>query len=66
MLKVKEKILTIKRIENGWNKTDLARMAKVNHSVIARAEQGKGVSPNVAKRIADCFNETVLNIFEIQ
>lgn len=54
-----------RRVERGWDKSGLARAAKINHSLISRAEQGKGVSPATAKAIADALESPVFDLFQL-
>ncbi len=54
-----------RRVERGWDKSSLARAAKVNHCLVSRAEQGGGVSPATAKAIADALDAPVLEIFQL-
>ena len=54
-----------RRVERGWDKSCLARAAKVNHCLISRAEQGKSVSPATAKAIADALETSVFDLFEL-
>jgi len=54
-----------RRIERGWDKSSLAKEAKINHSLVSRAEQGNGVSPTTAKAIADALQAPVFELFEL-
>lgn len=57
--------ITRRRVERGWDKSCLARAAKINHCLISRAEQGNGVSPATAKAIADALESTVFELFQL-
>ena len=43
MIVAKTKVLETERVKRGLTKTELAKQIGVNHSVIVRAEQAKGI-----------------------
>jgi len=59
-----EKII-LARVGKGWSKTDLAKMAGVNPSVIMRMEKGNELTAKTAKKVADALNQSVTDLFEI-
>lgn len=59
-----EKII-IARVEKGWSKTDLAKMAGVNPSVIMRMERGSELTAKTAKKVADALNRNVPDLFHV-
>ncbi len=54
-----------RRVERGWDKSSLAREAKINHSLISRVERGNGVSAATAKAIADALETPVFELFQL-
>lgn len=65
MIVANAEVLQKERILRGLNKTELAHKIGVNHSVIVRAEQSKGVSPKTSKAICDFFGIPFDAIFHI-
>lgn len=65
---VQAKILELaeRRIMLGWSKADLATNSSLSRAVVVRAEQGLGVSPKSAKRIADALGVPVCDVFALQ
>jgi len=57
--------IAIRRIGRGWDKSTLAKQAKLNHSIVVRAERGDAVSAASAKAIADALDATVFELFEL-
>lgn len=49
------KNLTVIRVKKGFNKSDLARAAGINHSVVVKAEQGENISPKSAHLICQAL-----------
>jgi len=45
------------RIDLGWNRKMLAREAKVDPSIITKAEKGASISAPSAKKIADALSK---------
>lgn len=69
MIVAKVEALQKARILRGLSKTELAYKIGVNHSVIVRAEQSKGVSPKTSKAICDFLGvpfDSIFNIVEIR
>jgi transcriptional regulator with XRE-family HTH domain len=54
-----------RRVERGLNKSELARIAKVNQCLVSRAEQGGRLSPKTAKALAGALDSKVLELFVI-
>lgn len=65
MIVAKQDKLTKMRIENGMTKSALAKELELDHSVIVRAEQRKGVRPQTAKRICTFFKVSFDEMFDI-
>ena len=57
--------LTRARIIAGFSIAELARIANVNHSMICRAEAGKGVRPETAKKVCDALHSNFDDLFVI-
>lgn len=53
------------RIVSGMTKSELAKRAGINHSSVVRAEQGKSVSPGVARSVCVAFGKSFDELFEI-
>lgn len=53
------------RIIAGFSIAELARIANVNHSVICRAEAGKSVRPETAKKVCDALCANFDDLFLI-
>ncbi len=66
MIRAKEGVLMEKRIKTGLSKSDLARNAEMNHSVICRVENGGSISPKSAKAICEALGEEFETLFEIE
>ena len=47
------------------NSLTRARIANVNHSMICRAEAGKGVRPETAKKVCDALHSSFDDLFLI-
>ena len=65
MIIAKENGLTRARIIAGFSIAELARIANVNHSMICRAEAGKGVRPETAKKVCDALHSSFDDLFLI-
>ncbi|HBX88540.1 MAG TPA: XRE family transcriptional regulator [Marinilabiliaceae bacterium] len=65
MIVAKTKVLETERVKRGLTKTELAKQIGVNHSVIVRAEQAKGISPKTSKALCDFLNLPFESLFSI-
>lgn len=65
LLKAITHVFVKSRIEKGWTKVELAKQASMSPSAIMRIENGQGVLPQNAKKIADALNKDIFDLFEV-
>ncbi len=65
MIIANAELLERTRAKNGMTKKDLAEKIEVCPSVVARAEQSKGVSPSTAKKLCEVLGLDFDDLFRV-